>query len=234
MTGRALRFRLMATIGSVVLVLIISFIEYISKTSPTNTYVGSNATLFALLAAAYLAFCFQQRGKFIDELRKWWCEIVGAKSSFFIYCDKEAPTADDFFEAFYRLSTAMDTLRLIYCNVDRSAKNRKGYYPFEQVRDIIDVARSVRPSVKPTAAERVQAKQAINLIFQSLRHAIQSEANATAPDDPTLYDSPYRLAYLREIKENIGLDVEEIRQTNKEEDYASRREKVVPRQKKHP
>jgi hypothetical protein len=232
MTGRALKLRLIATIGLVVIVLIISLIEYVSKTSASNTYVGGNATLFALLAAAYLAFCFQQRGKFIDEIRKWWCEIVGAKSAFFIYCDKGAPTADDFFDAFYKLSTAMDTLRLIYCNVDRTNLNRKGYYPFEQVRDIIDVARSVRPNVKPSDADRLQAKQAINLIFQSLRHAIQSEANATAPDDPTLYDSPYRVAYLNEIKEHIGLDVEEIRQSNKNEDYASRREKIVPRQRK--
>ncbi len=232
MTGRALRLRLIATIGLVVLVLVISFIEYVSKTSASNTFVGSNATLFALLAAAYLAFCFQQRGKFIDELRKWWCEIVEAKSSFFVYCDKESPATDDFFEAFYKLSTAMDTLRLIYCNVDRSDKNPKGYYPFEQVRDIIDVARSIRPSVKPNAADRIQAKQAINLIFQSLRHAIQSEASATAPDNPTLYDSPYRSAYLKEIKEHLGLDVEQIRQTNKEEDYASRREKVILRQKR--
>ena len=229
MTNNAFKKRLIFVFCGVTAVLIISLIEYLFESGHTNTFIGSNSTLFALLGAAYLAFVFQQRGKFVDDLRKWWNEIVEAKSAFFVYCDKKEPTEADYFNGFYKLSTAMDTLRLIYCNVDRTSGNSKGYYPFEQVRDIIDLARSIEPKGKPTAKQRLLAKQAIHLVFQSLRHAIQSEASASIPDDPTLYDSEYRARYVTEIVDHLDVDIETIRKTNKEEDYASRREKIVPR-----
>jgi hypothetical protein len=226
MTNRKLRKRLFIAAGVVVVILAISLVEYIVK-YPKNstTFIGSNATLFALIFAAYLAYVFQQRGKFVDELRSWWNGIVEAKSDFFIYCDKSSPSEEDYLKGFYKLSISMDTLRLIYCNVDRDDQNPKGYYPFEQVRDIIDVVRSVESSRKPSAEDRLKAKQAINLIFQSLRHAIQAEANASVPDEPTLYRSEYRTKYLDEIRQGIGLDIMDIREQNKKEDYISRREK---------
>ena len=78
---------------------------------------------------------------------------------------------------------------------------------------------------KPSIEDRLKAKQAINLIFQSLRHAIQEEANASIPDNPTLFDSKYRSKYLEEIQRGIGIDLLRIREQNKKEDYVSRREK---------
>lgn len=210
------------------MVLVVSLVEYFSKyPNNTPTFVGSNATLIALVFAAYLAYVFQQRGKFVDELRGWWNDIVEAKSVFFVYCDKSGATEDDYFEGFYKLSTSMDTLRLIYCNVGRSAENPKGYYPFEQVRDMIDIARSIKPdnSKVPTMRDRARVKDAINIVFQSLRHAIQSEASASVPDDPTLFESPYRAKYLLEIKNQVGIDVVAVRELNKRADYFSSREK---------
>jgi hypothetical protein len=226
MTNRKLRKRLFIAAGIVMLILAISLIEYIAKYPNNNTtFIGSNATLFALIFAAYLAYVFQQRGKFVDELRSWWNGIVEAKSDFFIYCDKSSPSEEDYLKGYYKLSISMDTLRLIYCNVDRDGENPKGYYPFEQVRDIVDVVRSVDHRHKPSAEDRLKAKQAINLIFQSLRHAIQAEASASIPDDPTLYRSKYRSKYLDEIRQGVGLDIMDIREQNKKEDYVSRREK---------
>jgi hypothetical protein len=223
MTNQKLR-RLLFTAGSFVLIILAaSFAEYYIK-SPSPTFIGSNATLFALLFAAYLAYVFQQRGKFVDELRSWWNGIVEAKSDFFIYCEKSSPSEEDFLKGFYKLSISMDTLRLIYCNVGRSGTNPKGYYPFEQVRDIIDLARSVGYNREPSAQDRTKAKLAIDIIFQSLRHAIQAEASASIPDHPTLFDSEFRKAYLEEIKRGIGLDVVNIRTENKKADYVSRRE----------
>jgi uncharacterized membrane protein len=97
MTNRKLRKRLFIASAVVMIILVISLVEYINKYPANNTtFIGSNATLFALLFAAYLAYVFQQRGKFVDELRSWWNGIVEAKSDFFIYCDKSSPTDDDF------------------------------------------------------------------------------------------------------------------------------------------
>ncbi|PPQ14702.1 hypothetical protein CV770_35565 [Bradyrhizobium sp. AC87j1] len=228
MTNQTLRTRLIAAGAAVIVILFISLSEYLTKDANNKaTFVGSNATLFALLFAAYLTYVFQQRGKFVDELRGWWNEMVEAKSLFFVYCDKKNPTEEDYLKGFYALSTSMDTLRLIYCNVRRSGQNPKGYYPFEQVRDIIDVARSIAASESPTAQDRTNAKEAINLVFQSLRHAIQAEANASVPDNPTAFDSPHREKYVKEIQSGIGLDLSVIRKANQAKTYFSRREKTT-------
>jgi hypothetical protein len=129
MTNQKLAKRLFIAGGIVVLILAISLTEYVAKYPNNNsTSIGTNATLFALLFAAYLAYVFQQRGKFVDELRSWWNGIVEAKSHFFIYCDKPSPSEEDYLKGFYGLSISMDTLRLIYCNVGRSEKNPKRYY----------------------------------------------------------------------------------------------------------
>lgn len=227
MTYWSLRRQLIFVGLSVLAIIFASALETICW-SKTETFISKHSTLIALLFAAYLAFVFQQRGKFVDDLRRWWNEIVAAKSAFFIYCDKIKPTEDDYFEGYYKLSTAMDTLRLIYCNVNRTKQNPKGFYPFEQVRDIIDVAKSIRPSVRPTKADRLRAKLAIELIFQSLRHAIQDEAKASTPDKPSLFESEFRSQYLSEIKKGIGLDVMKIRYQNHKLDYVSKRESLTP------
>jgi hypothetical protein len=222
MTNEKLQARLIAAGIAVVLILAISLAEYVAN-GPNNrtTFVGNNATLFALLFAAYLTYLFQQRGKFVDELRGWWYGIVEAKSEFFVYCDKASPSEEDYLKGFYALSTSMDTFRLIYCNVDRTKENPKGFFPFEQVRDIMDVAKSVAPSRNPTTADRANAKQATSLIFQSLRLAIQAEASASVPDNPTLFDSPYRKAYLKQIGQETHIDLAKVREANERADCSS-------------
>jgi hypothetical protein len=225
MTNKSLKRRLWIVTAIIAALIVASLSEYLARDGKANTFIGYNATLFALIAAAYIAFVFQQRGKFVDDLRRWWNEIVEAKSEFYIYCEMTNPSEIDYFKSFYRISTSMDTLRLIYCNVERTPQNPKGYYPFEQVRDIVDVARSVAPSNNPTDADRKKAKLAIDLIFQSLRHAIQSEASASTPDEPTLYKSEHRVKYFAEIKKGIGIDIEAIRDRNKKSDYVARRER---------
>jgi hypothetical protein len=216
MTNRTLRRRLIYTAIGVILCLIVSLIEYCRHGLTGSTFISANGTLIAILFATYIAYLFQQRAKSVDDLRRWWNEIVAAKSDFFAFCDKVKPNEDEYLKSFYKISTAMDTLRLIYCNVGRDAENIRGYYPFEQIRDIVDIARSIRPSKKLTRKDRLAAKAAIDVAFQSLRHAIQSEASAAPPDSPILYGSRERTEYLSRVKRASGLDVERIRQENRQ------------------
>jgi hypothetical protein len=64
-------------------------------------------------------------------------------------------------------------------------------------------------------SDRRQAKSAIDIVFKSLRHAIQSEANAAPPDDPTLFESEYRSKYLKEVLERTGINILRVRESNK-------------------
>ena len=215
MTNRSLRRHLVLTSAVVILCLAASAAEYIYKRAEGPTFVSSNATLLAILFGAYIAYLFQQRSKAVDDLRHWWNEIVKAKSDLHAYCDKQNPTEDDYFRVFGEVSTAMDTLRLIYSNVDRTDANPRGYYPFEQVRDIVDIARSIAPNRQASFEDRKRAKLAIDIVFRSLRHAIQAEAAASPPDTPTLQESRQRKGYLAEVRARAALDIEAIRQENK-------------------
>ena len=215
MTNRSLRRQLLMAVAAVFVCLALSAAEYVYKGQDRPTFVSSNATLFAIIFAAYIAYLFQQRSKSVDDLRRWWNEVVQAKSDLFVYCDKAQPTEDEYLKAFYKLSTAMDTLRLIYCNVGRTTDNPRGFYPFEQVRDLVDIARSISPSKSFSFEDRKKAKIAFDIIFQSLRHAIQFEASATPPDAPTLYEGEQRAIYIKQVLTRSGIDVESVRRSNK-------------------
>lgn len=215
MTHKRIMVRLVVVIVALVSILSLSLVEYFLSPPGTQRYISSNATLITLVFATYIAYLFQQKTKLIDDLRRWWNEIVEAKALLYAYCDRAKPSESEYLAAFYKLSTCMDALRLIYCNVARDEENPKGYYPFEQVRDIVDLARTIAPACKPDRETRAKVKQSINVIFQSLRHAIQEEAGAHPPDNPTLWNSPFRQAYLRQVRERFGFDLEEIRQRNK-------------------
>jgi len=215
MTNARLKRRLVASGVVIFFTIALSFVEYYEYGKIGSNFLGSNGSLIALLFASYIAYIFQQRSKLADDVRKWWFEIVNAKSEFFIYCDKSKPTEDDYLKSFYKLSAAMDNLRVIYCNVHRNQNDGKGYYPFEQVRDIIDLAQSASHNKLPSFEERQRIKHAIILIFGSLRHAIQSEATSLTPDKPVLFESSERDEYIRKMKSLFAVDLKTIRLTNK-------------------
>lgn len=214
MTNARLKRRLIAS-GLIVAVFIgLSIAEYLKYGRLGSNFIGSNGTLIALLFASYIAYVFQQRAKLAEDVRKWWFEIVNAKSEFFIYCDKTICSEDDYLKAFYKLSAAMDNLRVIYCNVHRDQNQGKGYYPFEQVRDIIDLAQSIPYSSNPSFHEKQKIKNAIILAFGSLRHAIQSEATSLTPDRPVLFKSQERDMYVGKMKTSLAVDLNSIRRAN--------------------
>jgi hypothetical protein len=81
------------------------------------SFVANHGTLIAIGFAVYGAHVLQRRGKFIDDLRTWWNEITKAKSQVLTLGDTDKTTQKEFNEAFYSLSNAMDSLRLIFSNI---------------------------------------------------------------------------------------------------------------------
>ena len=193
-------------------------------TSGSATFISQNASLIGLIAGAYTAYCLQQRSKFVDALRLWWSEISNAKSEFYKFCDKNNPTEDEFLNSFYKISSAMDSLRLIFANVQRPKNGGVGYYPFEQVRDMVDLARSCGYRgtsdggfmlAIESAEYRHKIKISMGEVFKSLRHSIQVEALSYTPDHPTPFDSAERNEYIGKIKSKFNIDVQKIREENK-------------------
>lgn len=186
--------RILALCG--IALIVISAVDFFSNTSQ-NKFIASHMAFFAIAFAAYFAYALQRRGKYIDDLRSWWNEMCAAKSAMLEYCDlapslKSPDSEKAYFSAYYKLSTAMDKLRLIFCNVDRKNGNIKGYYPFEQIRDIIDVSRNINPNNRESQSLLKSHKNAIDILFTSLRHSIQLEADLVPPDHPFTFENNER------------------------------------------
>lgn len=202
-----------------VALIIISALDFFNN-AHHNRFIAPHMAFFAIAFAAYFAYALQRRGKYIDDLRTWWNDMCIAKSAILEYCDlapklKSPELEKAYFSSFYKISTAMDKLRLIFCNVDRTAKNQKGYYPFEQIRDIIDVCRNIDPNITDYQKNIRSHKRAIDALFTSLRHSIQLEADLVPPDHPFTFEHKERAEYLTSILASTGVDITKIRGNNK-------------------
>jgi hypothetical protein len=105
--------------------------------TPTPYYETFKDLIPLILAipAAYLGYCFQQRGSYLQSLRSLWSQLVIAVNSAIQYTYLESPTQEQFGKILTDLSIATDELRGVYKNIGESSKN-VGLYPYEPIKDI--------------------------------------------------------------------------------------------------
>jgi len=99
------------------------------------TVLKDFASLFATIAAAYLAYCFQRRQAFLSSLRDLWHKIIAVKGELVQYTLNPSPTQQTFGDTHESISTAIDVVRATYRNVGES-KDSHGLYPFEPLKDM--------------------------------------------------------------------------------------------------
>lgn len=93
------------------------------------------ASIFLAVAAAYLAYCFQRRQTFLTSLRDLWNKAIEAKAELIDYMHNPRPNQESFGKAHRSISTAIDMVRAVYCNVSES-RTSIGLYPFEPLHDM--------------------------------------------------------------------------------------------------
>jgi len=58
--------------------------------------IKDTSLLIFTVVAAYMAYVYQKRTTFLQNLREQWYEIVGAKAELIYYCHLEKPTLEDY------------------------------------------------------------------------------------------------------------------------------------------
>ncbi len=138
MTRKQLRCVTFMVIGIYALALGVGLaLRIVGPPTPTPYYETFKDLIPLILAipAAYLGYCFQQRGSYLQSLRSLWSQIVIAINNAIQYTYLESPTQDQFRKTLTDLSIVIDELRGVYKNIGESSKN-VGLYPYEPFKDI--------------------------------------------------------------------------------------------------
>lgn len=206
MTRTSLNKKLWLVYVSILLVIGVSFLAtfadlvpglppaFLAAAGKIYKLVSDMALLIATLAAAYLANVFQKRASFVTALEDEWRSIVRTKSALLTFCEKQNPSADDYIEAYCRVSEVIDTMRVVYKNAGET-DDLIGLYPYAPLHDMRRALQSVDPRKRSniTAEERKLAGDAIMQSFFALRENFLEELDLEEPRHPLLIAAGRRL-----------------------------------------
>lgn len=157
-------------------------------------YLKDMALVLVTVVAAFLANVFQRRALFLNALKEEWRNIVKAKSALFAYTQREAPSREEYFEAFCAISESLDNMRAVYANVGET-KSQIGLYPYAPLHDMRRALQAIEPETGRTitAEDRKLARDAILQAFYALRETFLEELDLEAPENPLLIQNGRRM-----------------------------------------
>lgn len=162
--------------------------------------------LIATGGVAHLTNVFQQRSNFVESLEQEWRGIVATKSALYAFCEKSYPTADDYIEAFCRISATLDNMRIVYANVGET-DDLIGLYPYAPLHDMRRALQTLDPrkqtSIPPE--QRRLARDAILQSFYALRENFLEELDLEEPEHPLLISGGRRLKVPGALKRAVRL-----------------------------
>jgi hypothetical protein len=155
--------------------------------------IRDTSLLIVTVVAAYVAYIYQKRTSFLQNLREQWYEIVGAKAELIYYCHLEQPTAEDYLIAARELSECIDKMRIVYSNVGETDE-LIGLYPYSPLHHMREVMESLDPRKgTPTAEQRFAARGEIWDAFNAIREHFLDEFDIDEPSRPILIHRMKRL-----------------------------------------
>jgi len=157
-------------------------------------YLKDMALVFVTVVAAYLAYVFQKRSKFVESLEEEWRGIVRTKSALYTYCEKPYVSTDDYLAAYCRISETIDNMRIVYANAGET-ESLVGLYPYAPLHDMRRALQSIDPRKRPDIPpeERRLAREAILQSFYALRETMLEELDLDEPAHPLLISAGRRL-----------------------------------------
>lgn len=155
--------------------------------------IKDTSLLIFTVVAAYMAYVYQKRTTFLQNLREQWYEIVGAKAELIYYCHLENPTLEDYLLAARELSECIDTMRMVYSNVGET-EELIGLYPYSPLHHMRLTMESLDPRKStPTTEQRFAARGEIWDAFNAVREHFLDEFDIDEPSRPILIHRMKRL-----------------------------------------
>ena len=182
MTKKIIRQQFIAAIlyfvGLIVLFWFISFNNQSTDRVAYSTFKDSIPLLIAI-PAAWLGYCVQRRSAYLQQLRVLWSKLIEAVHYSIIYTHVAKPEQSDYLNVMVKLSSAIDDVRGVFCNLDES-NMEVGLYPFEPLKDIYGlIERLGHENVSPT--EREAARNQIFELWKDVRKELLKEFDREEP-----------------------------------------------------
>ena len=149
-------------------------------------FIRDTSLLIVTVVAAYMAYVYQHRTTFLQNLRDQWREIVQAKASLIYYCHLAEPTLDDYLHAARQLSECIDNMRIVYANIGETDE-WIGLYPYAPLHHMRIVMEKLDPRVaQATADQKYAARGEIWASFNAVREHFLDEFDIEEPTRPIL------------------------------------------------
>ena len=149
-------------------------------------FIRDTSLLIVTVVAAYMAYVYQRRTNFLQNLREQWREIVQAKSALIHYCHQPDPTLADYLGAARQLSECIDNMRIVYANIGETDE-LVGLYPYAPLHHMRIVMERLDPRTgSPTDEERYAARGEIWDAFNAVREHFLDEFDIEEPSRPVL------------------------------------------------
>lgn len=186
MTRSNFRFQLFAIIASAASVIAICAVAKIKGWDALYAFFKDMSGYILLAVGPYIAYLFQRRSKFVEQLQAEWRKINEVKQDIVSYCQKGANKPEDYIDLYSALCVVIDDMRVLYRNVGES-KEYIGYYPYETLHDFRKHLEAIDPRNGSVKAPDL-AKVASHVIssFQAFRDVFLIELNPIAPDYPII------------------------------------------------
>jgi hypothetical protein len=149
-------------------------------------FIRDTSLLIVTVIAAYMAYVYQRRTTFLQNLRGQWREIVQAKASLIYYCHLPDPTLEDYLYAARQLSECIDNMRIVYANVGETSE-LIGLYPYSPLHHMRIVMERLDPrAANPAPEEKYAARGEIWEAFNAVREHFLDEFDIEEPTRPIL------------------------------------------------
>jgi hypothetical protein len=157
-------------------------------------FLRDMSLLIATGGVAYISNVYQKRSSFVTSLETEWRALVATKNALYAFCEKPYPTAEDYLDAFCRLSASIDNMRIVYRNVGET-DDLIGLYPYAPLHDMRRALMTLDPrKTKDIAPEyRKLVRDAILQSFYALRETFLEELDLEQPGHPLLISGGRRL-----------------------------------------
>lgn len=148
--------------------------------------IRDTSLLIVTVVAAYVAYIYQKRTTFLQNLREQWYEIVSAKAELIYYCHLEQPTVEDYLIAARELSECIDKMRIVYANVGETDQ-MVGLYPYAPLHHMRVTMEALDPRKgTPSTLQRFEARGEIWDAFNAIREHFLDEFDIEEPSRPIL------------------------------------------------
>jgi hypothetical protein len=119
--------------------------------------------------------------------------MVKTKVSMVTYCERENTRLDDYLEVYERISAALDTMRIVHCNVGETDQ-LIGLYPYAPLHDMRRALESLDPRYGVISNEqRKAARAAVQQSFTALRETFLEELDIEQPTHGQLVSGARRV-----------------------------------------